>query len=382
MTKRIVALPLAALVVVLAALGVALLMSDGRHPASLEATSEPVPPGEVRLPPDSPKLASISVDTVRARREKVVVVLPAQLVLDEDHTVRVTSPVLGRVRSIDAAPGDHVEAGRALAHIASSDVAQAQSDLQRAEAALTTASTSLVRARDLFAHQVIAQRELQQAVNDSAQARAERDRAQARVQQLGASPSVGQDYVLRAPIAGDVVDRTLNPGMEVRPDLAVPLFTVSSLDTLWLVASVYERDLAAVRRGEHVLFTTEALPGRVVSARVSYVSSALDPVTRTATLRALVSNGDRALHPSTFGDVKVVAPDSSGVPVVPILALVTHGAETVVFVQTAPGRFSMRPVQVTDDDGQTAVVVSGLRPGEVVVTRGSLLLSAEATPVR
>lgn len=380
--KQVVALPLVALVVVLAAFSVFLLTTDGRRPPRLEATSEPVAPGEVRLPPGSPKLASIAVDTVRARREKVVAVLPAQLALDEDHTVRVTSPVAGRVRSLDAATGDRVAAGSALAHIVSSDVAQAQSDLMRAEAAFTTTSASLVRARDLFAHQVIAQRELQQAINDSAQARAEQDRAQARVRQLGAGPSVGQEYVLRAPIGGEVVDRSANPGMEVRPDITAPLFTVSSLDTLWLTASVYERDLPAVRRGERVLFTTEALPGHTISARVSYVSSALDPVTRTATLRALVPNAERTLHSSTFGEARVVAPDSSGVPVVPTLALVTHGVETVVFVQTAPGRFAMRSVQITDDDGQTAVVVSGLRPGEIVVTRGSLLLSAEAAPVR
>jgi cobalt-zinc-cadmium efflux system membrane fusion protein len=380
--KPNVALPLSALAVVLLALGIALLVTGGRHPGALAAVSETPPPGEVFLAPGSPKLASIGVDTVRSRREKVVAVLPAQLVLDEDHTVRVTSPVAGRVRSLDAAPGDRLAAGGALAHIVSSDVAQAQSDLQRAEAALTTASAGLTRARDLFAHQVIAQRDLQQAINDSAQARAERDRAQARVQQLGAGLSVGQEFVLRAAIGGEVVDRTANPGMEVRPDLSTPLFTVSSLDTLWLTASVYERDLGAVRRGERVLFTTEALPGRTVVARVSYVSSALDPVTRTATLRALVPNVDGSLHPATFGEVKVVAPDISGEPVVPTLALVTHGAETVVFVEAAPGHFAMRPVRVTDDDGETAVIVGGLRVGELVVTRGSLLLSAEATPAR
>ena len=380
--KANVALSLGAVTVVLVALGIALLVT-GRRTAVLEAASEPPPPpGEVWLPPGSSKLGGIEVDTVRARREKVVAVLPAQLALDEDHTVRVASPVSGRVQSLDAAPGDRVAAGGALAHIVSSDVVQAQSDLQRAEAALTTATTSLARARDLFAHQVVAQRDLQQAINDSAQARAERDRAQARVQQLGTGPTVGQEYVLRSPIGGEVVDRAANPGMEVRPDLPAPLFTVSSLDTLWITASVYERDLNAVRRGQRVLFTTETLPGRTIASRVNYVSSALDPATRTATLRALAPNGNRTLHPATFGEVRIVTPDSSGVPVVPTLALVTRGAEAVVFVQTAPGRFALRPVRVTDDDGQTAVVVDGLRLGELVVTRGSLLLSAEVAPVR
>ena len=335
-------LSLGALLLVLLALGVALVVTGGRRGAELQAANGP-PPGEVWLPPGSPKLASISVDTVRARNERVVVVLPAQLALDEDHTVRVASPVTGRVRTLDAAPGDRVAAGDALAHIVSGDVAQAQSDVQRAEAALTTATTSLARARDLFAHHIVAQRDLQQAVNDSAQARAERDRAQARVGQLGAGPDVGAEYVLRAPIGGDVVDRVANPGMEVRPDLPAPLFTVSRLDTLWLTAGVYERDLNRVRRGQRVLFTTEALPERTIAARIAHVSSALDPGTRTATLRALVP---------------------------------------MVFVRTAPGRFALRPVQVTNDDGATAVVVAGLRPGEVVVTRGSLLLSAEAAPAR
>ncbi len=379
--KSNVVLSLGALLAVLLALGIALVATGGRRAGELEAASQP-PPGEVWLPPGSPKLASISVDTVRARGEKVVVVLPAQLALDEDHTVRVASPVSGRVRTLDAAPGDRVAAGGALAHIVSSDVAQAQSDLQRASATLTTALTSLARARDLFAHHIIAQRDLQQALNDSAQARAERDRAQARVQQLGTGPDVGEEYVLRAPIGGDVVDRVANPGMEVRPDLPAPLFTVSRLDTLWLTASVYERDLNTVRRGQRVLFTTEALPDRTIAARIVHVSSALDPVTRTATLRALVPNASRALHPLMFGEVRIIAPDSSGLPVVPTLALVTQGDATVVFVKTGPGRFALRPVHVTNDDGQTAVVIDGLRPGEVIVTRGSLLLSAEAAPVR
>jgi membrane fusion protein, heavy metal efflux system len=376
-----VLLSVGGLLVVLLALGIGLVVTGGRRAGELQAANGP-PPGEVWLPPNSPKLASIGVDTVRARSEKVVAVLPAQLALDEDHTVRVASPVSGRVRTLDAAPGDRVAPGGALAHILSSDVAQAQSDLQRAEATLTTAITSLARARDLFAHHVVAQRDLQQALNDSTQARAERDRAQARVQQLGAGPDVGQEYVLRAPIGGEVVDRVANPGMEVRPDLPAPLFTVSRLDTLWLTANVYERDLNTVRRGQRLQFTTEALPGRTIAARITHVSSALDPVTRTATLRALVPNASRALHPSMFGEVRIIAPDSSGLPVVPTLALVTQGDATVVFVQTAPGRFALRSVHVTNDDGETAVVVDGLRPGEVIVTRGSLLLSAEAAPVR
>ncbi len=375
-----VTLPLLALVGILAALGIGILLSSSR-PGALEASSATPPPGEVWFTPGSPQLASISVDTVRERHERVVAVLPAQIVLDEDHTVRVVSPVAGRIQSLDAAAGDPVRAGQALAHLISGDAAQAQSDLAKAEAALAQTSAGLSRAQDLYANHVIALRDLQQAQSDEAQARAERDRAALRVRQLGAGGVVGEEYGLRSPIRGAVVDRTANAGAEVRPDNSQPLFTVSALDTLWLTASVYERDLSAVRRGERVVFTTDAAPGREFSARVSYVSDVLSPDTRTATLRAVLPDPGGLLKTQVFGQARVIAPDTGHVPVVPSKALVTRGATTVVFVQVAPGRFAERTVTVTDDDGQTAAVLHGLKPGELVVSRGSILLLPLAEPV-
>ena len=371
------ALPLIALGGVILALCVALVATGHHRNGDLEAASPAPAAGEVWIKPGSPQLANIVVDTVRARRERVVASLPAQLVLDEDHTVRVTPPVAGRVRSLDAAAGDHVQAGQALAHLVSSDAAQAQSDLAKAEAALAQTSAALARAQDLLAHQVVALRDLQQAQSDEAQAHAERDRAAQRIQQLGAAGAVGQEFVLRSPLAGEVVDRTANPGAEVRPDNPQPLFTISALDTLWLTANVYERDLVAVRRGERVIFTTDAASGRQYGATISYVSDVLSPDTRTALLRAVLPNHDRILRTQVFGQVKVLAPDPGRLPVVPSRALLTRGTEAIVFVQLAPGRFAERVVQVTDDDGETAAVVSGLKPGELVVTRGSIFLQAE-----
>jgi membrane fusion protein, heavy metal efflux system len=372
------ALPMVALGAVILALGIALMVTGHGRKGDLAATS-PVPPaGEVWIAPSSPQLANIAVDTVRARGERVVAVLPAQLVLDEDHTVRVTSPVAGRVRSLDAAAGDHVAAGQALAHVISSDAAQAQSDLAKAEAALVQVSAALTRAQDLYANHVIALRDLQQAQSDEAQARAERDRAAQRVQQLGAAGAVGQEFALRAPLAGAVVERTANPGAEVRPDNPQPLFIISALDTLWLTANVYERDLTTVRRGQRVIFTTDAAPGRQFSATISYVSDVLSPDTRTALLRAVLPNPDHTLKTQIFGQVRVLAPDIRNLPVVPSRAVLTRGTDAIVFVQVAPGRFAERVVQVADDDGTTAAVVSGLRTGELVVTRGSIFLQSEA----
>lgn len=347
------------------------------RPAPSKAALPAVPAGEVQLPPNSPKFAYITVQPVRARTEKVVAILPAQLVMDEDHTVRVFSPVTGRISRLVAQPGDHVSRGQPLAYIQSGDAAQSASDLSRARAAATLTTATLQRSEDLYAHHVIALKDLEQARSDNAQAQAELARARARATQLGTNVTAVGDFVLRAPLGGEIVDRTANPGAEVRPDAQNQLFTISDLQTLWLTAAAYQRDLPNVRRGQHLSFTTDAVPGRQFVGTISFVADALDPQTRTATLRATLDNKDHVLRPQTFGQARLLAPDEAGVPVVPSAALVTHGNETVVFVELGPGHFTRRSVTVSDDDGTSATISSGLRVGERVVTRGSLLLSGE-----
>ncbi len=343
---------------------------------SADAAAPAAKDGEVVLDSASPKLAAIGVDTVRITHERAVAMLPAQVVLDENHTVRVFSPVLGRVRALNAEAGAIVAAGAPLAHISSSDMAQATSDQLKADAALTQTAAALTRAEELYTHKVIALKELEQARSDAAQARAESDRARQRTGLLGATD--GGDFVLRAPIGGVIIDRTVNTGAEVRPDATVPLFTVSALDTLWLTAAAPQRDLAKLHAGAHLAFTTDAAPGQTFDARVTYVGDQLDPVTRTAVVRASIANHGRALRAMVVGVARLMATEDAPRVVLPTRALITRGSEVVVFVEKSRGHYERRSVTVDDDDGTTATIRDGLKSGERVVTRGSILLAAEA----
>jgi cobalt-zinc-cadmium efflux system membrane fusion protein len=365
------AVPLFALV--LAGLG----CGEGNAPAEARAA---VPDGEVRIPRDSPKRVSLGIDTAKLVTERVIATLPAQVVPNEGRTVRVTSPVVGRIVSLDAQPGDRVRAGQPLARVRSADAAQATSDVTKALTAWTTARGTLARATDLYEHKIIAVRELEQARNEEGQAHAEYLRASARARQLGlGTAGVSDAFVLRAPMSGVVIDRSANPGAEVRPDNPQALFTISSLDTVWLSVSVPQRDVSQVHRGAKLRFRTEAVPGRIFDARVSFVSDALDPVSRTATVRAVLANPAGTLHVQTTGEVQLLVTDATPVIVIPTRALVTHGTDTVVFIEVSPGRFVRRTVTVRDDDGTMATISAGLTPGDHVVTTGSLLLAAEAT---
>jgi cobalt-zinc-cadmium efflux system membrane fusion protein len=338
-----------------------------------------VPEGEVQIAPGSPKRGSLEVESVQPATERVIATLPAQVVPDEGHTVRVASPVTGHIMTLDVRAGDHVRSGQPLAHIRAADAVQASSDVAKALAAWNVARASLARTTDLYEHKVSAARELEQAKSDEAQARAEHERARARATQLGMTTDRVVDmFVLRAPVDGVVLERTANPGAEVRPDNAQPLFTISSLDAVWLVVSVPQRDLAQVHRGARLRFRTEAAPGRTFDARIDFVSDALDPVSRTATARAVLPNPGGALHVQTTGDAQLLVTETTDAVAVPTRALVTHGSDTVVFVEVSPGRFVRRVVSVRDDDGTTATIVAGLSAGERLVTTGSLLLAAEA----
>ncbi|MEO6878334.1 MAG: efflux RND transporter periplasmic adaptor subunit [Gemmatimonadaceae bacterium] len=360
-----------------------ILLSACKAAPSASATAAPRDTNEVILGPTSPQLAYIGTDTVVLRHERTVAVLPAQLALDEVHTVRVMSPLTGRAESVDVQLGDVVQRGAALARLSSGDLAQIRSDVAKARAALSQDSTTLVRTRDLYEHHVAAAKDLEQATNDEAQARAEAVRTEARLRGLGdRATDIAGTYVIRAPISGTVVGVSLSAGTEVRADAASPLFVISALDTLWLVANVYQRDLAMVHAGSSLDFTTDAVPNRHFLATVTYVGNDLDSATHTATVRASLPNPGRILRAQTSGEARLLTPTDTPLLTIPTTALVTHGSEIVVFVEVRRGQYARRVVTVADDDGKVATITSGLQPGERVVTTGTLLLAAEADRAR
>jgi cobalt-zinc-cadmium efflux system membrane fusion protein len=352
-----------------------------RSDAPRAEVAPPAEPGVVTIAENAPFVAT---DSVRRGGMRAVATLPAQVAVNENATVRVQSPVVGRIDAVLVQPGDKVSAGQALARIVSSDLAQAQADQAKAEAALAQLAAALKRTQELFDAKVVAQRDLEQARADEAQARAELDRTRQRVSQLGGTKAATGTYALTAPIAGVVVDRAANPGQEVRNDNGVVLFTVSALDNVWITAQAYERDLSRIAVGQTLEFTTDAVPDTTFVATVTYEGNALDPATRTAPVRATVANPKGRLRPLMFGTARLLAPVPAQALVVASAALVTSGDSTIVFVEESPRRFRAKRVTVADDDGHTAVVTSGLLPGQRVAVEGALLLEAQlpAAPAR
>jgi len=294
----------------------------------------------------------------------------------------VSSPVTGRVARIEAELGARVRKGDPLALIVSPDVGSTSSDLMKAEADLSSARREAQRQRELYQAHAGAQRDYEAAQAAYERAQAEYQRARRKAQLLPASAPVGQGYTLRAPIDGEVVARTISPGMEVQGlytgGAVAGLFTVGELDSVWVVADVYERDLGRVKVGAPARITVVAYPGRIFEGRADWLSPTLDPATRTAKLRCRVANPDHALKPEMFATVAIAAEPRQALAVARA-AVLRLGDQTVVFVDGGRGpnqvrRFDRRPVEVTDPGGPFLPIARGLVAGERVVVSGAILL--------
>lgn len=339
------------------------------------------PANHLSLPEDAGQLAFLKLETVSLSTLPASEPMNARLSVAEDLTARIFPPLAGRVVSLQAAIGDSVKPGAQLAVLDAPDFGQAIADLRKAEADSNQKHKALNRAETLFQGDALARRDLEVAQADAQSANAEAERARLRLANLAPAGSKieGQRLVLRAPLAGIVVDRQANPGTEVRPDASNPLFVISDLRRLWLNIDLPEKAAALAKAGETVSFTLDAYPGVDFAGQVDRVGASVDPATRRIPVRAVVDNGDGRLKPEMFARATLSAPDAAKVVRLPVSALLTGGLSAHVFVQVGTREFERRPVGVARQDAEFAYLSadSPLKAGEIVVVRGALLLASE-----
>ncbi len=356
--------------------------------ASQAGTSEPVrpaasvPAGEVSFGVDAPQLSSISVAVMAGVPMPVSGPVNGRISYDENRTVRISSPIAGRVTALHAEMGDTVRPGFVLATIDAPDLATAEADWIKAQSDETRKRLAFERARALFDGEVLARKDFESAQADHQQASAETRRAALRMRSLNGGArgqgASGGMFGLRSPIGGIVAERQINPGQEVRPDLALPLFVVTDLSRLWLIVDVSERSAGALRAGQAVSLETDAYPGRRFAAKVERIGLTLDPGTRRMQVRCSVDNTDLKLKPEMFARASFLGGDDTKQAVqLPNTSLFVEGMYDYVFIETRPGTFDKRRVHVALRGRDASFIDAGVKGGERIVTEGAFLLNAE-----
>jgi len=324
---------------------------------------------------------SIKVVAVEERDTAASLTVAGRVQFDEDRVSRIVVPLPGRIADLRVKIGDAVHKGQTLCAINSRDAAAAAGEYIEARRDLELAEKTAAMTDDLFQHEAASRIALQQAQNDLAKAKARVTRTEESLRLLGVDPkddlsTFNGRLPVATPIAGILVERKVTDGQFVQAD-GTPIMTVADLSGVWVVGDVFERDLTSVSVGQPASITTAAYPDETFHGRVSYISDAIDPATRTAKVRVAVANPGGRLKPEMFASVALDVPSKGRVVLVPTAAVLTESGATYVYVEREAGRFQRRRVDVAPSSGGARRVVHGLAAGERVVVDGVLLLREE-----
>jgi cobalt-zinc-cadmium efflux system membrane fusion protein len=336
------------------------------------------------------QMQHVQVVTVETQRLPRVLRLTGSVAYNNFETTPVITQVGGPVARIVVSPGDVVRKDQPMLYVASPDYAQARTNYLKARDAFSLAGKSFARAQDLYAHHAIAEADLQQAESTRNQAQADLESAEQALKVLGVNPDdlpkapVSAEIPLLAPLAGEVVERLVGPGQVLQAG-ATQAFTISNMSTVWVLANVYEHDLASVRLGDPVAIQTDAYP-TAFHGRISYIAPALDPTSRTLQVRIVTDNPGRKLKKDMYVTATVQAGEVNALAVPDAAVLRTAENQPFVYVLAGPSRpgepnqtnqakqFGQRPVEIGDSQNGKTEILSGLRAGEQVVADGSLFL--------
>ena len=354
-------------------------VAASREAAAIVPAKEKREPDVVRFAAGAPQLSMLRVMPAEVFQLPVAEPVSGRITYDENVTARVSSSIAGRVVKIAAEIGDHVPRNAVLAQIDSPDLASAEADWRKAQADDTRKKLAWDRSKDLYEHEVLARKDYESAQADYQQAVAETRRAVLRMKNLNASGVENGVFNLRTPIAGIVADRQINPGLEVRPDLQNPLFVITDIQRLWVIADVPERSIGNIKPGQDVSIETDAYSDERFEARVDRVGIALDPGTRRVQVRCTVANPKAKLKPEMFARIRFLADGSKKAVRLPNTALFVEGIHTFAYVEKSPGVFEKRRVTVALRDSVESYIDGGIAAGEHVVTEGALLLNSEAS---
>jgi cobalt-zinc-cadmium efflux system membrane fusion protein len=367
----------------------AILLATACHgPGPVAEPQGPQPPqGEVWLTPAQIKDGKIEIAVIAERDLDDTILASGTVALDDTRSGHVTSPVSGRVVQILAQLGSQVKKGDALARIESPDVGSAVSDTRKAEADLAAAEHDVKRKKELYEQKAGSASELEAAEDKYRSAKAELERAREKGALLRVGSNVNavtQTYTLTSPVDGEVLARNISPGIEVQGQYsggsAPELYTIGEIDRVWVLGNVYEMDLGRVHVGAPAAVSVVAYPGATFQGHVDWVSGAIDPTTRTATVRCTFDNADRKLRPMMYATVQISV-DQKKALAIPRSSLLRLGEQKVVFIEVGEkdGHQRFQKAVVDVDEGESSPwleVKHGLTAGQKVVTNGAILLSA------
>jgi cobalt-zinc-cadmium efflux system membrane fusion protein len=330
------------------------------------------------IPPN--QLSHVQVLKVQPTTLTRVLRLTGAVAYNGFRTIPVITPVSGPVSRVVVVPGQHVHQGEPLLYVASPDYSQLRTNYLKAKEAYALAQKAYARAKDLYEHKAIAEQNLEQAQTAELQAGGDLAAAQAALKVLGITdpdslmqgpPSF--EVPVKAPINGEVVEQDVAAGQLIQPG-ATQCFMISDTSNVWVLVSIYQKDLPYVKVGDQVTIQTDSY-AQAFHGRISFVAASLDPSTRTLQARIETSNPGEKLKKDMYVTATVNAGTLPNAIALPDAAILRDSEnQPFVYAATSANQFGRRSVTLGESvNGQTEIT-SGLKVGDQIIGDGSLFL--------
>jgi cobalt-zinc-cadmium efflux system membrane fusion protein len=353
-------------------------------------------PTEVVIPV-SEQGGVIETQPAALSNEPEIIRAPGKVSLSDRGTWRVGVRTDGMVMVVNAALGDYVRKDQVLARYHADEVRDtralyrtAVSERERAQTAVAQAQRNYDRAKALLDLKAGSAQQVEMSRQDLERAQAEVRKADIEIERtkdlleddlrVPAEPPAGNDEIadlvpIRAPAAGYIIQKNVTPGKTI--DRNTDTYVIGDLAHLWVIASINEKDIAQMRVGQRATVSVSGFPNDRLAGRLANLGEEFDPVTKSMRVRIELENPAMRLRPEMLATVQIEAGASKPMLAVPLDAVQQVNNQDVLFVKKADDRFEVRPVRINEPVNGKVVVTDGLKPGDLVVTRGSFIVKSQ-----
>ena len=331
------------------------------------------PPGDEKFCLSDTMQQKINLEEVKMQIVKNSISLSGKIEANEDKWVKVYPVVGGVVEEMKVELGDYVTKGQTLAVIHSSEIADFQSQLVYAQSTVKIAEKSLNSAKEMFSGGLATDKDVVAAQTDLEKAKADLKRIQQTNSIYGAKGNAIQS--ITAPISGYIIEKNVTDKMQFKADASTAFFTIANLEEVWVMANVFENDIAKIKVGFDADIKLIAYPDKIFTGKVDRIFSILDPQSRVMKVRIKIPNKDNLLKPEMFAQINIKYDDGSNqIAAIPAQAIIFDKNKNYVMVYKDKCNIETREVEIYETIGETAYIKTGLKEGEKIITKYQLLV--------
>jgi membrane fusion protein, heavy metal efflux system len=317
----------------------------------------------------------IQLDTVSVCTLDEELSLSGEIGFNENSIVKIFPRSSGQVLSTKVSLGDHVKKGEAIALISSADVAGTYSDLKSAEAELTTAKRQMEAAENLYKNGISSEKEYTEAKENYQKALAGKVKVQSLINiNGGGRTSADGNYIITSPIDGYIVEKAVNAGDFIRPDMGATLFTISDLRDVWVYANVYESDISKVKEGADVTVIPLAYTDKVFKGKIDRTNQVLDPESKVMRIRITLDNKDMLLKPDMFARIVVNNSGTSQATCIPTAAVLSQDGKDYIVTYKSKSDMAIVEINIVKTTGNKTYISNNLPAGQKLITRNQLII--------